>query len=70
MIDVLLYTLVAGLFMYEVYVIRMAMHRQNQKVLNTFTNGTSTQPEPENVKARPAPKPVFAVQESARRIKD
>jgi hypothetical protein len=68
MIETLLVSLICGLFIYEVVILRMLMKRQINHTLKTLVEDWN--PEAKSVNVLPVPKQSLAFQESIKQIKD
>jgi hypothetical protein len=68
LIETLLVSLICGLFIYEVVILRMLMKRQINHTLKTLVKDWN--PEKKSVNVLPVPKQSIAFQESIKQIKD
>ncbi|GEL76370.1 hypothetical protein [Tenuibacillus multivorans] len=68
MIEVLLFSLFAGLFICGGVAIRVLTKQETTKMLSTFIE--DREPEPKSITVRPVPEKVLALQDSTERFKD
>ncbi|SET22986.1 hypothetical protein SAMN05216389_10771 [Oceanobacillus limi] len=68
MIETLMFSLIAGLFVYEIVVLRGLMKRSVNKTLRTFVK--DWEPQPTSKKVLTVPSRSYAMQKSTEQIKD